>query len=166
MIFLIFAALLLTLAAYLRTPEYDEAYSLFLTAGHARPAWPAGIFTAGSVRWLFSGRAGFAAIAANLKSLDVHPPLYFWALELWRRWTGPSWFAARMLSVLVSVVALALVGRIAALTARPALPAMALTLLSYGFCLHGNPGAQFRPGAIFSAARRGVAAPGRAARTF
>ncbi|HVE21010.1 MAG TPA: glycosyltransferase family 39 protein [Acidocella sp.] len=136
-IFLVCAALLLTLAAYLRTPEYDEAYSLFLTAGHARPAWPAGIFTAGSVRWAFTGQAGFAAIAANLKSLDVHPPLYFWALELWRRWAGPSWFAARMLSVAFSVASLALVGRIAALTARPVLPAMALTLLSYGFAYTG-----------------------------
>jgi Dolichyl-phosphate-mannose-protein mannosyltransferase len=135
--FLVFAALLLTLAAYLRTPEYDEAYSLFLTAGHARPVWPTGIFTAGSVRWVFSGRAGFAAIAANLKSLDVHPPLYFWALELWRRWAGPSWFAARMLSVACSVAALALVGRTAALTARPVLPSMALTLLSYGFAYTG-----------------------------
>jgi hypothetical protein len=137
MIFLVFAALLLTLAAYLRTPEYDEAYSLFLTAGHARPAWPAGVFTAGSVRGLFSGQVGFAAIAADLKALDVHPPLYFWALELWRRWVGPSWFAARMLSVSFSVAALALVGRIAALTARPVLPSMALTLLSYGFAYTG-----------------------------
>ncbi len=135
--FLVFAALLLSAAAYLRTPEYDEAYSLFLTAGHARPAWPAGIFTAGSVRGLFSGQASFAAIAANLKSLDVHPPLYLWALELWRRWAGPSWLAARMLSVAFSVAALALVGRIAALTARPVLPSMALTLLSYGFAYTG-----------------------------
>jgi hypothetical protein len=137
MTLLVCAALLLGVAADLRTPEYDEAYSLFLTAGHARPAWPAGVFTAGSVRGLFSGQAGFAAIATNLKSLDVHPPLYFWTLEIWRRCAGPSWFAARMLSVSFSVAALALVGRIAALTARPVLPSMALTLLSYGFAYTG-----------------------------
>ena len=135
--FLLLAALLLGMAAYLRTPEYDEAYSLFLTAGHALPAWPAGVFTAGSVRGLFSGQAGFAAIAQNLKSLDVHPPLYFWVLEMWRRAAGPSWFVARILSVAFSVAALALVGRLAAMTARPVLPSMALTLLSYGFAYTG-----------------------------
>ena len=136
-IFLLLAALLLGMAAYLRTPEYDEAYSLFLTAGHARPAWPSGVFTAGSVRWLFSGQAGFAAIAQNLKAGDVHPPLYFWALEMWRRAAGPSWFAARVLSVAFSVAALALVGRIAAMTGRPVMPSMALTLFSYGFAYTG-----------------------------
>ena len=165
-IFLIFAALLLSLAAYLRTPEYDEAYSLFLTAGHARPVWPAGIFTAGSVRGFFSGQASFAAIAANLKAGDVHPPLYFWALELWRHWVGPSWFAARMLSVSFSLAALALVGRIAALMARPVLPSMALTLLSYGFAYTGILARNFAlaqllvllgVAALLSAVRRGRA---------
>jgi hypothetical protein len=58
--FLAFAALMLAAIAWFRAPEYDEAYAIFLTAGHARPAWPSGIFTAGSVRYLYAGHASFA----------------------------------------------------------------------------------------------------------
>jgi hypothetical protein len=63
----------------------------------------------------------------------VHPPLYFWAVTLWRSIFGPSLLAARMLSVLCGVVSIALVGIIARHRAiRPAV-AMLLTLGCYGF---------------------------------
>ncbi|MDE2238641.1 MAG: glycosyltransferase family 39 protein [Rhodospirillales bacterium] len=131
------AAALLLLAAWLRGPEYDEAYSIFLTAGHARPAWPQGIFTAGSVRWLYHGHASFWRIALDLRRGDVHPPLYFWALELWRRAAGMGWFTARLLSVGFTLAGLAGLSRIALLCRLPALPALAMVLLSYGFCYTG-----------------------------
>ncbi|HUW80250.1 MAG TPA: hypothetical protein VMV54_05050, partial [Acidocella sp.] len=87
--FLLLAALLLGIIAHQRAPEYDEAYSIFLTAGDARPAWPAGVFTAGSVRGLYAGHASPGKISHDLKIGDVHPPLYFWLLEIWRRLLGP-----------------------------------------------------------------------------
>lgn len=135
--FFILAAMVLTAIAWARAPEYDEAYSIFLTAGHARPAWPTGIFTAGSARHFYAGHAGFARIAQDLRAGDVHPPLYFWALEIWRRIAGPSWFAARLLSVGFSLCGLALLARLAKAARIPACPALCLTLLSYGFAYTG-----------------------------
>ncbi len=135
--FLLLAAALLCAIAWVRAPEYDEAYSIFLTAGHARPAWPAGAFTAGSVRWLYAGHAGFGQIAHDLRVGDVHPPLYFWALEIWRGVIGPSWYAARLLSVLFTLGGLWLLARIAAGAKIPVIPALALTLFAYGFAYTG-----------------------------
>jgi hypothetical protein len=134
---LLFAAAVLAAAAYWRGPEYDEAYSIFLTAGHARPAWPTGIFLAGDVRHLYAGSASPARIAMDLRSGDVHPPLYFWVLEYWRRLAGPSWFAARLLSVGFSLASLAALGRLAALAEVPVVPTLLITLLSYGFAYTG-----------------------------
>ncbi|GLR68747.1 hypothetical protein GCM10010909_34290 [Acidocella aquatica] len=135
--FLLFAAALLGFIAWHRAPEYDEAYSIFLTAGHARPPWPTGAFTAGSVRGLFSGHASLSQIAHDLRTGDVHPPLYFWALESWRQIAGPSWFAARLLSVAFSLAALAVGGWFASLAAIPLLPALSFTLFTYGFAYTG-----------------------------
>ena len=135
--FFVLAAALLMAIAWARAPEYDEAYSIFLTAGHARPAWPAGVFTAGSVRWLYAGHAGFGQIAQSLRAGDVHPPLYFWALEVWRNFIGPSWFVARLLSVLFTLAGLLLLARLAAAAAVPLYPALFLTLFSYGFAYTG-----------------------------
>jgi hypothetical protein len=42
---LVAAALVLVSAAWMRGAEYDEQYTLFLTAGVARPTWPADAFT-------------------------------------------------------------------------------------------------------------------------
>ena len=41
---ILLAALVLTAAAWMRGAEYDEQYTLFLTAGVARPDWPATVF--------------------------------------------------------------------------------------------------------------------------
>jgi len=131
------AAVVLCAIAWCRAPEYDEAYSIFLTAGHARPAWPNGIFAAGSVRYLFAGHAGFGQIAHDLRGGDVHPPLYFWMLDAWRYAAGPSWFAARLLSVLFTLAALWFLGRVAAAVDTPVFPTLFLALLSYGFAYTG-----------------------------
>jgi hypothetical protein len=123
----------LTTAAGLRSAEYDEQYTLFLTAGTPRPNWPATVFPAGDVALVQAGHATLGEIARDLRATDVHPPLYFWTVSLWRLVFGPSLFAARMLSVLCGTVSIALVGIVAHRCAiRPAL-AMLLTLGCYGF---------------------------------
>lgn len=135
--FLLFAALLLGFIAYQRAPEYDEAYSLFLTAGDARPAWPSGVFSPSSVRDSFAGRASPGQISTDLKIGDVHPPLYFWLLEYWRRLFGPSWFTARLLSVVLSLGALAALAWLAEVAAIPVIATLAITVFSYGFAYTG-----------------------------
>jgi len=130
---LILAALLLTTLAYLRPPEYDEAYSIFLTTPHAHPPWPPTVFTPSDVKSLYFGPTTFQKIAQNLKTGDVHPPLYFWLLRIWRDLLGPTWFTARLLSVLITLATLATLTRLARLTATPAIPALLLCLGTYGF---------------------------------
>jgi hypothetical protein len=130
---LLLAALVLTSAAWLRSAEYDEQYTLFVTAGTPRPNWPATVFPAGDVALVQAGHATLGGIARDLRATDVHPPLYFWTVSLWRLVFGPSLFAARMLSVLCGTVSIALVGIIAHRCAiRPA-AAVLLTLGCYGF---------------------------------
>jgi hypothetical protein len=130
---LLLAASVLTGAAALRSFEYDEAYSLFLTSGIARPVWPVTPFTAGSVRQLYDGDASFASIARDLRQTDVHPPLYFWSLAVWRAIWGKSLFVARLYSVLCGLGALAAVAGIARCSGIPAAAAMMITLGCYGF---------------------------------
>lgn len=129
----VFAAASLIIIAYLRPPEYDEAYSIFLTTAHARPPWPAGIFTPAEVRGLFSGYPSVSQIATALRTGDVHPPLYFWLLNEWRHLTSPSWFAARLLSVIISLAGLATLASIARLMKIPVIPTILITVLAYGF---------------------------------
>jgi hypothetical protein len=130
---LLLAAVVLTAAAWLRSAEYDEQYTLFLTAGVPRPAWPATVFPAGDVALVQSGATSLGGIARDLRATDVHPPLYFWAAWLWRCAFGPGLLAVRMLSVLCGVASVALVGVIAGRSGiRPAV-AMLLTLGCYGF---------------------------------
>ena len=131
------AALVLSAAAALRGAEYDEQYTLFLTGGVARPAWPAAPFAAGEVSAMQAGHAGLGAIARDLRVTDVHPPLYFWAVALWRRLIGGGLLAARLFSVLCGLAALAAVAAIARLTGVPPALAMLLTLGCYGFAYTG-----------------------------
>ena len=130
---LVAAALVLVSAAWLRSAEYDEQYTLFLTADIARPVWPAGAFPAGEVQRLQAEDATFAAIARDLRSTDVHPPLYFWTVAAWRALVGDSLFAARLASVLFSVASLSLVAAIARLAGIPFVTAVLLTVGCYGF---------------------------------
>jgi len=127
------AAAVLVAAAWLRGAEYDEQYTLFLTSGIARPAWPEQAFTAGQVQVLQSGHAGFVAIARDLRRTDVHPPLYFWVVSAWRRIVGGGLFAARLFSVLCGVATLGIVAGIARMLAMRAVWAVLLTLGCYGF---------------------------------
>lgn len=134
---LVLGAAVLTAAAALRSAEYDEQYTLFLTAGVARPAWPAVPFMAGDVRALQARRGSLAGIAHDLRATDVHPPLYFWTVALWRRLWGGGLFVARLWSVLCGLAALAATGVIARQVGVPPLLAMLLTLGCYGFAYTG-----------------------------
>ena len=134
---LLAAALLLTAVAWLRGAEYHEQYTLFLTGAVARPSWPTGIVTAGEVREIQAGHSGIVAIAHDLRGTDVHPPLYFWAVAGWRWLAGDSLFAARMASVLFSIVTLSLVAAIARSGGIPVVPAVLLTVGCYGFAYTG-----------------------------
>jgi hypothetical protein len=126
-------AIVLCLAAWSRGAEYDEQYTLFLTSGVPRPNWPVTVFPAGMAREAQAGRAGLGSIARDLRLTDVHPPLYFWLVSLWRDAFGPDLFVARLLSVMLGVGALALIGLIARSEALPAAWAMLLTMGCYGF---------------------------------
>jgi hypothetical protein len=126
-------AIVLGLAAWSRGAEYDEQYTLFLTSGTPRPNWPVTVFPAGLARDIQAGHSDLGAIAANLRMTDVHPPLYFWLVSLWREAVGPDLFAARLLSVVLGLGALALTGAIARLAGMPAVWAVLITLGCYGF---------------------------------
>jgi hypothetical protein len=134
---LVLAVCVLTAAAWLRGAEYDEQYTLFLTAGIARPDWPTGVFLAGDVAALQTPHLDLPRLARDLRATDVHPPLYFWLAALWRRAWGGGLFTARLLSVALSVVSLALVGGIARRSGIPPARAMLLTLGCYGFAYTG-----------------------------
>ena len=142
---ILLAALVLTAAAWMRGAEYDEQYTLFLTAGVPRPDWPETVFSAGSVAAMQAGHATLTNIARDLRATDVHPPFYFWAVSLWRSVFGPGLFAARTLSVLCGVVSIWIVGVIARRCGiRPAL-AMLLTLGCYGFVYTNTIARGFAP---------------------
>jgi hypothetical protein len=123
--------------AWLRGPEYDEGYTLFLAAGHRLPDWPRGAFRAGEVRALYAGVASPGEIAAALRAQDVHPPLYFWLYAAWRWAAGDAWFAARLLSVLLSLGALGLCAAIARRLRLPAATSVLLTVGCYGIAYTG-----------------------------
>ena len=72
---------------------YDEAITLLTTSGHANLDWALGLEQ-------FKPSANFARILSDLYTQDVHPPLYFWALAMWRVIFGGSLEAARCLSAL------------------------------------------------------------------
>ena len=135
---LLLAALVLGAAAWSRSAEYDEQYTLFLTAGTPRPVWPEAAFPAGLVRTIQASHADLGTIARDLRRTDVHPPLYFWAVGLWRRIAGDGLFASRRLSVGFSLGTLAAVWVLARQTGVPPGMAMLLTLGSYGFLYTGS----------------------------
>ena len=107
---LLLAAAVLTVAAWNRGAEYDEQYTLFLTAGTPRPVWPDAAFPAGHARAIQAGHSDPLRIARDLRTTDVHPPLYFWLVAGWRWVAGDGLFAARLPSVAASLGALALSG--------------------------------------------------------
>jgi hypothetical protein len=134
---LLLAAVVLTVATWSRSAEYDEQYTLFLTAGMPRPVWPETAFAAGAVQSMQGGQASLATIAVELRRTDVHPPLYFWSIRIWRDVAGSSLLAARLLSAGFSLATMAVIGLIARQAGVPSALAMTLTLSCYGFVYTG-----------------------------
>ena len=62
---------------------YDEAVTLLITSGHAKLEWSRGLSQ-------FTPSANLGKILIDLYHRDVHPPLYFWTLALWRVLLGHS----------------------------------------------------------------------------
>lgn len=144
--------MVLIAAAWCRSGEYDEYYSIFLIAGQPRPDWPTGPFTVAVAQKFYHGHASFGQIARDLRHGDVHPPLYFWLLALWRDTFGTALFRLRLLSVLCTMCSLCLVACIARrIGAAPAL-AVTITLLSYGFAYTGIIARDFALAGAFSLA--------------
>ncbi|MGB7434820.1 MAG: glycosyltransferase family 39 protein [Candidatus Acidiferrum sp.] len=85
---------------------YDEAITLLTTSGHAKLDWSLGLAQ-------FKPSANLVKILYELYEQDVHPPLYFWTLALWRVAFGPSLEVARWLSALFTAGTLALLYRVA-----------------------------------------------------
>jgi Dolichyl-phosphate-mannose-protein mannosyltransferase len=85
---------------------YDEAITLLTTSGHAIPDWSLGMQQ-------FKPSADLPKILSDLYKYDVHPPLYFWTLAIWRVLFGGSLDVARALSALFTLGSLALLYRYA-----------------------------------------------------
>lgn len=104
---------LLAIAALVRLPGvfsrsiwYDEAISLVTSAGQAQPRWPASPVAAAEARASFFGRVSFAQMVEEVRRFDVHPPLYYWLLGLWRSSVGSSLESARIFSLICSLGAI------------------------------------------------------------
>jgi uncharacterized membrane protein len=80
---------------------YDEAITLLTTSGHAKLDWPLGMMQ-------FHPTTNLRKIVSDLYEQDVHPPLYFWALALWRTAFGGSLEVARTFSALFILATLVL----------------------------------------------------------
>lgn len=62
--------------------------------------------------WTIAASANPSTVIKDWAITDVHPPLYFMALSVWRMVTGDSIFMMRMFSVLVAFVGVALIVRV------------------------------------------------------
>lgn len=131
------AAAIAVCAALNRSFELDEGYSYLILNGHPRLVWPSGVFTRPQIAGWFAGTSGFARISADLKTYDVHPPLWFDIEAAWRRLAGPGLVAARLLSVALMVCSLVLVAGVARRCRAPVALTLALTAFSYAVLYTG-----------------------------
>ncbi len=117
-------------AALTRSVEYDEAISLMVVRGVPSPAWPEGISTAGALRAaLGQGVADPLSLLRDLRTSDVHPPLYFILLAGWVGVAGDSLLALRLPSLLMALACgLPLVGIARMLLGRERAPLALLAL--------------------------------------
>ena len=124
-------------AALNRSFELDEGYTYLILNGQPRIAWPADVFTRPQIAHWFAGTSSFARISADLKAYDVHPPLWFYLEELWRRAVGPDLLAARLPSVALMAGSLVLVARLARQCRAPVALTVAINALSYAVLYTG-----------------------------
>ena len=95
------------------------------------------MFTRPEIAHWFAGTSSFAHISGDLTAYDVHPPLWFYVEEIWRRVIGPGLLAARFLSVALMVCSLVLVARVALLCRAPVALTLAITAFSYAVLYTG-----------------------------
>ncbi len=108
---MVLAAIIISLVSatiHLRSSSiwYDEAITMLTTSGHAQLNWALGLAQ-------FKPSANLTKIVSELYEQDVHPPLYFWTLALWRVAFGESLEIARALSALFILGTLGLLYRLA-----------------------------------------------------
>ena len=130
--------LLLVLDAALRSFELDEGYSLVMLSGFPRVHWPDGVFTRMDVASWFTRGDRLSDIAANLRTYDVHPPVWFFAETAWRGLVGPSLFGARLFSVLLTALNFGLLAAIARRCNAPLALTCAIAFLSYAMLYTGS----------------------------
>jgi hypothetical protein len=128
----------LIVAAALRSTEYDENYSVFVTGGIARPVWPEAPFLANEVKEPFIAHTDALNTLKLLRDTDVHPPLYFVILGIWRDLTGDSLLAIRGLSVIFAAVAVMTWMLTAWRAGLPPLVVGILITFAYGFSYTGH----------------------------
>src|SRR5262249_21637731 len=83
-----------------------EAVTLLVTSGHEQLNWSQGLLQ-------FKPSADLGKVLIELYERDVHPPLYFWTLALWRVAFGASLEVARSLSVCFTIGTLVVLFRCA-----------------------------------------------------
>jgi len=108
---IVFATVLASLAAawvhsHNASIWYDEAITLLTASGHAKLNWALGMGQ-------FQPSAHFRTILSELYQQDVHPPLYFWTLAVWRVVFGESLEVARGLSAVFTLGTLVTLYRVA-----------------------------------------------------
>lgn len=83
---------------------YDEAITLLETAGHGGPSWPTNEPRPAYVaKKQFEGLPSLSKITDQLIRTDIHPPVYYWCLSMWRQWFGFSLETARSFSLICSL---------------------------------------------------------------
>ncbi len=125
--------MLMVAATLHRSTEYDENYSVFVTGGLARPDWSSRPFTAAGVATVFTDQADVAKVNHLMRTTDVHPPLYFWALSVWRNVAGSDLSALRGFSIIFALATLLVWMQIAWVAGLPPLILGSILALSYGF---------------------------------
>lgn len=100
---LIFSVVIRLPGLFSRAIWYDEAITLLETTGNARPSWPQKPVSASTAKKLFEGAPTLIKIAKDLRQTDIHPPVYYWLLSLWRRWISFSLENARAFSLVCSI---------------------------------------------------------------
>jgi hypothetical protein len=78
---------------------YDEAITLLETAGNAIPDWSELPTPARTQKEFFVGSPSLGEVARGLRETDVHPPVYYGLLSIWRRIGGASLETARLFSL-------------------------------------------------------------------
>jgi hypothetical protein len=82
---------------------------------------------------VFTDQADVAKVNHLMRTTDVHPPLYFWALSVWRNVAGSDLSALRGFSIIFALATLLVWMQIAWVAGLPPLILGSILALSYGF---------------------------------